>query len=187
MSVLLQPADIFFTKGKDFLSRAIRVCTRAFGESRTKVNHTGLIVSSGDLQTAQAVEALITVKKHPLWSHYGPPDKNEVAIFRATDLSHADIEKIVAGAESYVGRKYGVFKLLAHFLDWLLQGAYVFRRLAQMDDYPICSWVVAYAFEKAGVSFGVPPNAASPDDIWDYIHAHPEDYVEIYPLSPLGA
>jgi hypothetical protein len=95
------------------------------------------------------------------------------------------VEKIIKGAESYVGRKYGVLKLFAHFADWLLLGAYVFRRLAQMDKYPICSWMVAYSFEKGGVSFGVPPNAATPDDIWDYIQKHPDDYEEVYPLSLL--
>jgi hypothetical protein len=36
---------------------------------------------------------------------------------------------VIIKAESYVGRKYGYAKLLAHWADWVLQGAYVFRRL----------------------------------------------------------
>ena len=57
----------------------------------------------------------------------------------------------------------------------------------RMDKYPICSWVVAYAFEKVGASyFDIKPNAAAPDDIWDYIQTHPDKFVEIYPLSFLN-
>jgi hypothetical protein len=92
---------------------------------------------------------------------------------------------VVVKAESYVGRKYGYLKLLAHWGDWLLQGAYVFRRLTTKDDYPICSWVVAYAFAAAGKHFDVEPGAATPDDIWDFVTAHPEVYEQILELGAL--
>ena len=54
-------------------------------------------------------------------------------------------------------------------LDWILQGAYVFRRLTSDQRYPICSWLVAHAFSKAGKNFGVAAGAAQPDDIWDFV------------------
>jgi len=168
------------------VSRAIRLFTRVVGESRTKVNHVGVIVTEGDLRTAIAVEALTKVKRHKLWKRYGPPSSSEVAIYRATNLSEDEIETITKAAESYVGRRYGYLKLLAHLADWFLQGAYVFRRLARMDKYPICSWLVAHSFAKAGKHFGVPPGAASPDDIWDFIQGHQDIYTEIYPLGLLN-
>lgn len=168
------------------MSRAIRLFTRVIGESRTKVNHVGVIVAEGDLRTAVAVEALTKVKRHKLWKQYGPPCSSEVAIYRATNLSEDEIETITKAAESYVGRPYGYLKLLAHLADWFLQGAYVFRRLARMDKYPICSWLVAHSFAKAGKYFGVPPGAASPDDIWDFIQRHQDIYTEIYPLGLLN-
>ena len=184
MSIHLKPGDIFFTRGTSFLSRAIRVFTQVIGESRTKVSHTGVIVTEGDLKNAVIVEAVSKVKRQKLWEHYGPPSKSEIAIYRPKNLSEDEIHKITKDAESYVGRKYGALKLIAHLLDWLLQGAYVFRRLACMDKYPICSWVVAYAFEEVRESyFGIEPNAASPDDIWDFIQKHPNEFTEIFLLS----
>ena len=92
---------------------------------------------------------------------------------------------VVAKAESYVGRRYGYLKILAHWADWLLQGAYVFRRLTKEDRYPICSWLVAHSFAAAGKHFGVEPGAATPDDIWDFVVAHPDVYREILPLARL--
>jgi hypothetical protein len=44
------------------VSRAIRLFTRVIGESRTNVNHVGVIVTEDDLRTAAAVEALTKVK-----------------------------------------------------------------------------------------------------------------------------
>jgi hypothetical protein len=186
MALQLQPGDIFLTRGKGFLSKAIRVFTRVAGESRTVYNHTGLVVSRGGLQEVEIVEALISVQQHTLWSQYGPPSKDEVAVYRPIRLSLDELQKVVDEGKSYVGRDYGALKLLAHFFDWCLQGAYVFRRLASMDKYPICSWVVAYAYDEIDIGFDVPPNAASPDDIADFIENHPEMFTLIYPLNLLS-
>ena len=186
MDLELRPADVFLTQGFGLMSKLIRFFTRRIGESRTKVNHVGVVVRGGPLREAIVVEALSTVRRHRLWASYGPPKIDRVAIYRPLNLSRDEVAKVVAGAEGYVGRKYGWFTLVAHLLDWALQGAYVFRRLAGVDRYPICSWVVAHAFLKAGKKFGVAPGAASPDDIWDYVVAHPTHYVRIHPLVRLG-
>ena len=167
------------------MSRLIRFFTRQIGESRTKVNHVGVVVQGGSLRETIVVEALSTVRRHRLWGRYGPPKRDLVAIYRPLDLSPEQIAKVVGGADAYVGRKYGWFMLVAHLLDWVLQGAYVFRRLAGVDRYPICSWVVAHAYLKAGKAFGVAPGAADPDDIWDYVVAHHTQYACIFPLAPL--
>lgn len=186
MDIELRPADIFLTRGTSLLSRAIRFFTRRIGESRTKVSHVGIIVEGGTIKDAVAVEALTRVKRHPLFSRYGGKPKIQVAIFRPLNLTAAELATVVRTAESYVGRRYGYGKLVAHFLDWMLQGAYVFRRLAAMDDYPICSWVVAHAYAKADKTFGVDPGAATPDDIWDFVVENPEKHERIHPLAPLG-
>jgi hypothetical protein len=185
MSIELKPGDIFLTRSHSLLGSGIRFFTRQFGESKTRVNHVGLIVAGGELMEATAVEALMTVKRHPLWHQYGPPSTSEVAIYRATNLTQEEVDTIISAAESYVGRKYGFLKLLAHLGDWALQGAYLFRRLAKMDRYPICSWLVACAYAKADKTFGVAPGAASPDDIWDFIQKRPDIYTEILSLQRL--
>lgn len=182
---ILEPGDIFLTQGRGAVSKLIRVFTRRIGESRTRVNHVGLVSIGGPLDKVMVVEALSRVKFHPLLKRYGRGSKHDVAVFRPLNLSREQIDDIVDKAESYVGRKYGWGKIATHFADWVLQGAYVFRRLTRDDRYPICSWVVAHAYKAAGKHFGKPPGAASPDDIWDFVTGNPDRYREVIPLGPL--
>jgi hypothetical protein len=181
---LLAPGDVVLTRSGGLTGWAIRLFTRRIGESRTKASHTGIIVEGGPLESAVIVEALARVKRHRLWVRYARGN-HEVAVFRPLNLTPEEVAKIVAKAETYVGRRYGYGKIFAHWLDWLLQGAYVFRRLAREDRYPICSWVVAYAFADAGKHFDVDPGAATPDDIWDFVTGNPDKYREVVALGPL--
>jgi len=185
MDILLKPGDVFFTRGTSCLSRAIRLCTRSFGEKRSKVNHVGVVVEEGRIQTAVVVEALRKVSKHRLWKRYGPPKKDQVAVYRANNLKQEQIEIIVAEANEQVGRRYGYIKIIAHLLDWLLDGAYLFRRLTNDPRYPICSWLVAHSYSKAGKYFGVAPGAADPDDIWGFVDKRTDIYEPIIELGPL--
>jgi hypothetical protein len=180
----LQPCDIFLTRGSGFVAKAIRFFTQSFGEDRTKANHVGIIVEPGTVHTAMEVEALTMVRRHPLF-RYTKKRTTGVAVFRPISLTDGERDKIVEKANDYVGRKYGWTKIVTHMMDWGLKGAYVFRRLTHDDNYPICSWVVAYAYDAAGRRFGVDPGAADPDDIWDYVITHPEEYEQIRDLVPL--
>jgi len=126
MDVLLKPGDVFFTRGTGCLSRAIRVCTRSFGEKRSKVNHVGVVVNEGSIQTAMIVEALSKVRMHRLWKRYGTSNKHQVAIYRVKNLKPEQIEIIIAEANEQVGRLYGFGKIITHLLHWLLTGVYVF-------------------------------------------------------------
>ena len=186
MEPLLRPGDIVLTRGEGFLGRAIRFFTRHVGESRTKVNHVGIVVQGGTLEQAVMVEALRHVVRHRLIDEYGGK-RDQVAVFRSTRLAPAELERVVRAANGYVGRSYGYLKIVLHALDWALQGAFVFRRLGQMDSYPICSWLVAQAYSVAGVYFGVAPGAATPDDIWDHVTTHTGEFTRVRPLSRLEA
>jgi hypothetical protein len=181
----LRPCDIIATKSYGWLGRAIRFFTRRIGESRSNVNHVGIITHGGSLEGAIVVEALSRVIHHPLWEGYGYAKAPDIAIFRPLNLTEDEREVIRVAAEQYVGRKYGFLKIATHLADWVLQGAYIFRRLSSSDNYPICSWVVAQAYAHAGKDFGVQAGAASPDDIWDFCLSHPEKYAVIVPLGNL--
>lgn len=184
-SLMLEPCDVFLTKGTSFISGAIRFFTRSFGEKRTEANHVGIIVEQGSVHSAIAVEALTTVKRHPL-ARYAKKRKTGVAIFRPTDLTDEEKTKILTKANGYVGRTYGWTKIITHLMDWGLKGAYVFRRLTHDDNYPICSWVVAYAYRAAEKDFGVPAGAANPDDIWDFVTENTDKYEQVRPLIPVS-
>ena len=185
MDPILQPCDVFLTRGTSLVSRLIRFFTRSFGESRTLVNHVGVIVQPGTPSTAVGVEALSRVRRHTLGSQYGPGSSDLVAVYRPLNLSAAEQAAIVAAAQGYVGRTYGYLAIAAHVLDWCLLGAYCARRLVRMDRYPICSWLVAHAFGKADKHFGVASGMATPDDIWDFVTTRPQSYALIRPLSRL--
>ncbi|MBA7517704.1 hypothetical protein ES705_09758 [subsurface metagenome] len=198
MNILLEAGDIFLTRGSSFISRAIRFFTRSIGEKRTKVNHVGLVVQRGKFKTAIAVEALCKVMCHKLWTQYGPPRKDCVAVYRATNLTAEQVKDIVVEAEKQVGKKYGFLMIAAHFKDWLLgrmvgwlfgwqfSDVYLLRRFISGNKYPICSWVVADAFAEVGKDFGVKVGMATPDDIWDFIQNNPDKYKEIHPLKLLS-
>ena len=186
MDGTLEPGDIFLTRGSGFVSRAIRFFTRHIGESRTKVNHVGMVVQGGEFEQAVVVEALRTVERHRLIDEYGG-ERDEVAIYRPIRLNLQQLHLAVTVANGYVGRRYGYGKIVLHALDWVLQGAYVFRRLGNMDEYPICSWLVARAYGAVNVHFGVAPGAASPDDIWDYVTTHPDEFVLVRSLERVQA
>lgn len=180
----LRTGDVVLTRGQGLVSGVIRFFTRGIGESRTKVSHVGLIVEGGPLESCVLVEALHRVMRHVLWSRYAGSG-TKVAVYRPKSLTSEEIATVVQKAESYVGRRYGYMKILAHWLDWVLQGAYVFRRLANEDRYPICSWVVACSFAAAGKRFGVEPGAATPDDIWDFVTQQTDQYEPIVELQLL--
>jgi hypothetical protein len=198
MSILCEPGDVFLTRGSSFISKAIRFFTRSKGEKRTKVNHVGLVVQRGEVKTAIVVEALYKVMRHKFWLQYGPPRKDLVAVYRATNLTVEQIKDIVAEAEKQVGKKYGFRMIAAHFKDWLLgrmvgwlfgwqfSDVYLLRRFISGNKYPICSWVVADAFAEVGKDFGVEVGMATPDDIWDFIQDNPDKYKEIHPLKLLS-
>jgi hypothetical protein len=183
--VELKPGDIFLTRGVGVFSWAIRFFTRAIGESRTKVNHVGVVVEPGGFRTCLAIEALVKVREHSIWHRYGPPRKGAISVFRPLNLTEDEIRVIVAEAREQVGKKYGILKIVAHFLHWCLFGAYVFPFFARNGKFPICSWLVAHAFAKAGKFFGVRPGAAIPDDIWDFVSKSPERYEQVRQLQPI--
>lgn len=181
-----QPCDIVLTQGHTFTSRAIRFFTRGPCEPRSQVNHVGIVVKAGRPPAeAIIVEALLNkVRRHSLGKHYGN-GRSDVAIYRPTNLSCADKQKILKAAEGYIGKSYGIGKILLHFLDWFLLGRNVFRRLGRIDKRPICSWLVAHSYETANKHFGVDPGAATPDDIWDFVTRDGNPYKRIRELRPL--
>jgi len=177
----LQPGDIVFTAGDSLLSRLIRWGSRRLGESKTQVNHVGIITGYGSLLTAQVTEALWHVVTRRLWDGYGNK-RTRVAIARPTNIELSTRVSIAREALRYTDRHYGWWKLMLHFGDKLLGGVYFFRRLAQIKKYPICSFLVAECYGDYGYDFGVEVGEAQPDDIWDYCVAS-ENYKFLRPLE----
>ena len=183
--VYLQPGDIFFTQSGTVLGRLIRRFTQQRGEPRTLAQHCGLVVNGGYITRgmfpqAWIVEAVSEVKWRAIRTGYGDTGI-KLTVYRPLNLSYDARSLIRERARQYIGKKYGHVKIIAHFLDWCLGGEVVFRTLCKMDNYPICSYLVAKCFQAVGADFGIRARAASPDDILDFCQVNTDKYRLILP------
>lgn len=173
MAITFYPGDIVFSKRSTLTSRLIRFFTRNAGESRSRVSHVALIVEKAYMNEAVTIEAntpKVELRKFPTEYLFADDSRGSWWVYRCSWLSDAQRAMIVKSASRYLNKPYSYWKVAMHTLDWVLQGAYVFRRLGSMDRYPICSWLVAQAYDRgAWITFDVDPGQASPDDIWDYV------------------
>jgi hypothetical protein len=164
-------ADLIFTRNPSWLGRAIRWCCRGAGEEPSYTNHVAGI-SSGDV-----IEALWTVKRTPFaeWIDDNPAFQ----VWRKPALTNLDCRLIALQATNYVHRKYGWWKLGAHLGDCLIAkvtggNPYFFRRLFFMDEYPICSWVWACAYDSLNIQFGATAACVDPDMMHDHVSQDPQ-------------
>lgn len=166
--------DVFFTRSNSLLGRAIRWAESDPNEPNgVWANHAGIFVGDGDVLSADVVEALWTVRKGPLQLGQG----TDIAVFRPTAFSASKRERLHVVAESFVGAKYGWWKLLFHLADRLIfWGRKTLSRMLIIDKRPICSYLVAHALSAVGISFGMDPGAADPDEMMDYCLAHPDEW-----------
>jgi len=157
----LQTGDIVCFGDQSWLSRSIKWFTRQGSEEETKCSHVGVMYDRDRVCEALA-RVVITAVKVRLTGGWRE-------VYRPIGLRRAVKLAIRAQCDYYKGKKYGWWKNIAQAADGLIGGRYFFRRLLRMDNYPICSWLVAWVFERcAGEGyFGVVPNAATPDDIHD--------------------
>jgi hypothetical protein len=132
---------------------------------------------------ALMVEALRKVKHHTIKKAYGK-SKNLVSIYEPLHFASIELDRVCQRAVSYVGKRYGYGKIVAHFFDWMIGGKYLFRKLCRKDNYPICSWVTAYAFDEVNYRFlGLPPSQSQPDDQYDHIRQNPDEWKELFPMT----
>lgn len=179
------PGDIVLTRNPAWYARVIRWGTQRRGESRTIVNHAGLIVDN----RGTLVEALGTVKRHNVvFAYEGSRNRSQVAIFRPRNIPAADLDAICKAAEQYVGDRYGYAKIGLHVGDGLLGKLGIppiFTRLSFLDDFPVCSYILGKVFAVRGYGFGVKGRMATPDDIWDFGRERDDIYEYARELAPV--
>lgn len=169
--ISLLPADVVIVKANGVVPRLIRFFTRSPGESKSWASHVALAVSP-----THVVEAATNGVHYRALASF---PAGGVTVWRARNLSVNARERIAATGRSYVGDAYGFEKVPLHLLDWMLGGLYVFRRLATVDNAPLCSWLVAASYAREGLYFGVHVGAATPDDIHDFVRRNPRIYERI--------
>ena len=165
----MKAGDIILVRGRGWASSMIRSLTRAPEEGVTRVTHCALAVDG-----TRVVEAVF-----PRGVVIQPYSGGEV--WRPKNIPEYARRQIVGRALCQVGRPYGWGKIMLHAADGVLGGAYIFRRFAHVDRWPICSWLVAQSYASEGYMFGVDARAATPDDIDDYVRENPHKYENVNP------
>lgn len=180
LPLILQPADLVFVSGTSWVSRMIRRCETQPGEQPALASHVaGVVSSSMPIDGAMIVEALRKVTRRNLIDAYGD-GKEKIKIVRNVFLNSWQRAGIAAEASAKIGQGYGYGKIALQALDaglsWIFRrDVNVFRRFACLPE-PICSTLWAKPYASRGITFGVDADAANPDEMLDYIQAHPEEW-----------
>lgn len=180
--------DTFFTHGSGGLSRLIRMATRDPKEAKTWANHSGGIVSDGYVvpmfdytdPAAKAIEALGKVEKNAWFHRHKHEDGYSIAVFRHRTATPEMLNRRCRYLETHVGDSYGWWKLGFHLADRVLfKGKKRLSSLLRLEDSPICSFLEAKSWSLIGIDFGMPAEAADPDEMMDWCEAHPETWEHI--------
>jgi len=119
----------------------------------------------------------------PLWKARG------FEVWRCTTLTTEQRAALTHEAMKYVNVRFGFLKLSAHALDdsickLLHKDVFLFRHIDPEDRHPVCSGITAAVYDRAlHYRFGVDPECADPDQIYDWVHSHPEEWVRVFPVE----
>lgn len=212
--VYVTAGTTFFTHSSTLLGRLIRFGETDRGEGRgsTWANHTGVVIQDGWVgstdplaEPAVVIEALWYVRKGPL-----ELKGTEARFFQPIPgYDAAELWHFLTEAESFVGDKYGWWKLGFQLADKLIFGGKkVLTTTLHVKNRPICSFLAAFVNQAAQsrerilarvaahvnrgdngaayYAFGLVPQSADPDEMLDYCLDHPAEWQEVlaWPTPP---
>jgi hypothetical protein len=114
-------------------------------------------------------------------------------VWRCTTLTEAQRRALTRESMRYLKVKFGMARFFAHLLDDLIgklagREFFFFRHFDPRDRRPVCSGITATVYDRAlGYRFGVDPECADPDDIYDWVTHHPTEWVRVYRLEQYSA
>lgn len=164
----VQAGSILAIRGRGFLSKGI---LRATGNS---VSHVGLVIS--DDPVVLVLEALWRVKTRPIEESI--EDAEAAYILTPLNLQPIEIRGIVTCACSESADGYGWWDIGLQLLDSLFRTTWFTDRvsLTALDHHPICSFLVARAYQNVGLTFGEKEASVTPADIYRFAFQHPDKY-----------
>ena len=163
---ILQTGDVIHVQSRGLLSKLVRFFSKSDEEEPSWASHSAMVLRVEE--EIEIIEAIWRTVIRPITAYEGKRAKLLVCR-KPGGIEEDRKQKMVEKAEYYNGKIYGFWEIGFHVLDRFLNNSYFFRRLIKDDDYPICSWLVAYVYDRVlGYDFGTPPNAAQPDDLLDH-------------------
>lgn len=194
----LQVLDVISTRSTHgALPWAIRWSTQAWGEKPSVFHHSALVSwagkfgMAGEWELSRMMEAQRVFQEIPVTDGLRRWGSFRIDRYKRLDLPLA--METVRRHKHRIGQAYPKWKLGLMFADRLrakvpLVGRFARAQwawLGELDPRVVCSAWDATAFLPQGENFGKPtPHDVDPDDIVDWIDAHPEDWESVVPLTP---
>jgi len=191
MGLILYPGDVVFTRSQRRIPRIIRWATREPGEAPTLVNHIAMVSVSGPASGARIIQAVFAgVEECGFIEALGSGPWPDVAIYRRRSTPGRDLVRAVEAARAEVGDGYSVASIALLALDALAgrilrRRVTLLSRLGRVTPLWFCSELIAHVYSRGfGDRFGRALDAVTtPDDIWDWIQAHDDEWGCVLPLG----
>jgi len=175
----VQSFDLALVRNRSLMGRIIRWATRSRGEEPTYANHVGVILNSGEMPTHWHAAAIVEAQKKVVHRPFRALEGRDMVIFRPLTLTQPQQRAIRNELLYHVGHGYAWWKLGVH-LYAKLTGHKAPLKWVDTSGSDICSDLVAKAWKRAGLTFGVRAKFATPDDIFDYCVANPQKYERVF-------
>ncbi len=160
LPLVIQPGDILAVRGTGFFSEGI---LKATGNT---VSHVGMVIAPkpGPL----VIEALWRVKTRPLCLSIR--DAEKAYILSDQSLTPGQRETLVLNACKFSADGYGWWDIGLQAADAVFHTTFFTDRLSfSLESHPICSYIVAKAYDSLGLTFGRKKlQSITPADIFNF-------------------
>lgn len=161
--------DILAVRGSSWLSKRILAATG------NTVSHVGLIIATEPIPTV--IEALTRVRTRPLDVSIATAES--AWVLTDTSLTDDEREAIIRSALNFSADGYGYGDILLQGMNALTKSTWWTDHLAfGLAGKPICSYLVAAAYETQNRTFGQLDKTTTPADIYNFARSHPAYKVE---------
>jgi hypothetical protein len=144
------------------------------------------VTTDGSIASARIVESDKRIREGWLYEHHA---KDYVNVWRPLNVEGVTLNAICRIVERRVGERYGIGEFFTQAPDAILgtvlgRNVLLARRLNPLLPGTQCSGLIAGAFAYMGLSFGVEPYAATPQDIDRFCASNPDKYVKVFGERP---
>ena len=170
---MIQPGDILCVDGSGWLSAGIIAAEYGTVAPARPVSHVGIFVAGDPYPIV--IEALWRVKTNTLPVSLAGTQK--AWVLHDDSITPAQRNIIVGEALSFSAKDYGYLDLIAQGFDAIAHVDWATHYLSTfLDEFPVCSFVVAKAYAQINLDFGVSSADIKPSDIMTFAETHPLIY-----------
>lgn len=178
---MIEQGDIICIHGRGWLSDGILKAEYGDKIPAMAASHCGVFLAGQDVSNPIVIEALARVRTNLLSQSIS--DCLHAYALHDRSLDNNQRLRVLSKACAFSTDGYGYVDLVAQWLDATTRSTWWTDRLRiYLGHHPICSYVVAAAYEDIGLDFGVDSSTCKPSDVLGFALKHPEIY-DVIPLK----